>query len=63
MKTQTATELGKQIADTILVGKPEKAYDLLKPVLAERTPFRLLDRIGKPFGLLGLSTVDSFWGE
>ena len=62
MKAKEAADLGKQIADIVLVGKPGKAYDLLKPVLAERTPFRLLDRIGKPIGW-GLKTLGKYYPD
>ena len=47
MKAQEATELGGRVAALVQDGQIRPAYDLLAPVLAERTPFRLLDRIGK----------------
>jgi hypothetical protein len=50
MKTKEARELGKRIAGLIQAGQPDNAYALLAPVLAERTPFRLLDRIGEAVG-------------
>ncbi len=50
MKAREADELGKQIATLVQTGQPDKAYALLAPVLAERTPFRLLGRIGGAVG-------------
>lgn len=37
-----------------------QAYALLAPVLAERTPFRLLDRIGEAVGTAPLEAVNAF---
>ncbi len=50
MKAKEADELGKQIAALVQSRQPDKAYALLAPVLAERTPFRLLGRIGGAVG-------------
>ena len=50
MKAQEAKELGKRIAALVQGGQIAQAYTLLAPVLAERTPFRLLDRIGEAVG-------------
>jgi len=50
MKAREATELGERIGALVQAGQIRQAYDLLAPVLAERTPFRLLDRIGEPVG-------------
>jgi hypothetical protein len=47
MKARDATDLGERIAALVQVGQIRQAYDLLAPVLAERTPFRLLGRIGE----------------
>jgi len=60
MKTKQARELGAHIAELIQAGKGEKAYGLLKPVLAGRTPFRLLEYIGTAVGTATIKTVDSF---
>jgi hypothetical protein len=60
MMTQQARELGAHIAQLIQAGKGEKAYDLLKPVLAERTPFRLLEHIGIAIGTAPIKVVDPF---
>jgi len=50
MKAREATELGERIAALVQAGQIAQAHDLLAPVLAERTPFRLLGRIGKAVG-------------
>ena len=50
MKTREARELGERIAGLVQAGQLTQAYALLAPVLAERTPFRLLDRIGEAVG-------------
>lgn len=60
MKTQEARELGTRIAVTVQAGQPEDAYALLAPVLAERTPFRLLGRIGEAVGAGPLPEVNAF---
>jgi len=60
MKTKEARELGKRIAALVQAGQPDKAYALLVPVLAERTPFRLLDRIGEAVGAEPLDATKAF---
>jgi 3-methyladenine DNA glycosylase AlkD len=50
MKTKEARELGKRIAGLVQAGQVEQAYALLSPVLAKRTPFAMLRRIGEPVG-------------
>jgi 3-methyladenine DNA glycosylase AlkD len=60
MKTKEARELGERIAALVQNGQPDEAYDLLAPVLAERTPFRLLDRIGEAVGAGPLEAVNAF---
>jgi hypothetical protein len=50
VKTREARELGERIAGLVQAGQLAQAYALLAPVLAERTPFRLLDRIGEAVG-------------
>jgi hypothetical protein len=59
MKAQEARELGRRIAVCVQTGEIEGAYDLLAPVLAERTPFRLLGLIGEAVGHgpIGLANV------
>ena len=60
MKTKEARELGKRIAALVQAGQPDEAYALLSPVLAERTPFRLLDRIGEAVGVGPLEAANDF---
>jgi hypothetical protein len=50
MKAREATELGERVAALVQAGQIRQAYALLAPVLAERTPFRLLGRIGEAIG-------------
>ena len=50
MKAKEARELGERIAALVQAGQIAQAYALLAPVLAKRTPFRLLDRIGEVVG-------------
>jgi 3-methyladenine DNA glycosylase AlkD len=52
--------LGKHIATHIGAGEIEKAYELLAPVLAKRTPFAKLDLIGETIGSGDLDSVNTF---
>ncbi len=60
MKTKQARESGKRIAERVHAGEIESAYALLAPVLAERTPFRLLGLIGEAIGAGPSEPVDAF---
>jgi hypothetical protein len=60
MKAREADRLGAEVAACVEDGRPEDAYALLVPVLAERTPFRLLDRIGRAVGAGPLPETNSF---
>jgi len=60
MKTKEARKLGEQIAAHVRAGQPEEAYTLLAPVLAGRTPFRLLELIGEPVGAGPLEEANVF---
>ena len=60
MKAREAAELGERLASAIRAGRPDEAYGLLTPVLAQRTPFRLLDRIGEAIGSGPLPPVNDF---
>jgi 3-methyladenine DNA glycosylase AlkD len=60
MKIQDARELGDQLADLVSFQRYEEACDLLSPLLAERTPFRLLDAIGGRLGIGPLDVVNVF---
>jgi len=50
MKAQEARELGERVAELVQTGHITQAYGLLAPVLSERTPFPLLERIGAAVG-------------
>jgi 3-methyladenine DNA glycosylase AlkD len=60
MKAREARELGKQIATIVQSGQVDEAYALLAPVLAERTPFRILDHIGEAVGTGSMALVNDF---
>jgi 3-methyladenine DNA glycosylase AlkD len=60
MNAREADELGKRIGALVQRKQPAPAYALLAPVLGERTPFRLLDRIGVAIGAGPLPTVNAF---
>ena len=60
MKTKEARELGKRLAVLVQAGQVTQADALLAPVLAERTPFHLLDRIGEAIGAGPLEAVNVF---
>jgi len=55
MKAQEAREFGAQIGNLVLAGKIHESYCSLAPVLGERTPFRILDQIGK--GIRSLNRI------
>ena len=58
MYAREADELGARIAALVEGEQTDRAYELLAPVLGKRTPFRLLDRIGKAVGEAPTSHVD-----
>jgi 3-methyladenine DNA glycosylase AlkD len=60
VRAQEARDLGERIAALVQRGQVSQAYALLSPVLAERTPFDTLRRIGAPVGRLQLNQVDPF---
>ena len=60
MNTQEARDLAKRIAGLANAGRIAEGYGLLAPVLARRTPFRLLDRIGEAVGVGPLEETNSF---
>ncbi|MBE9507679.1 MAG: DNA alkylation repair protein [Chloroflexi bacterium] len=60
MKAQEARELGGRVAAFVQAGQIDQAYRLLAPVLAERTPFRLLDLIGEAVGAESLEEAGAF---
>lgn len=50
MKTKEAMKLGGQILESVLADQFEAGYAHLAPVLAKKTPFPMLERIGKTIG-------------
>lgn len=50
MNTREADALGNSIADSLAAGNVAAAHAALQPVLEQRTPFRLLDRIAAAVG-------------
>jgi hypothetical protein len=60
MNAREATALGEHIARLVRASDTQGAYNLLAPVLAERTPFRYLDRIGAIIGAEPLGEVNPF---
>jgi 3-methyladenine DNA glycosylase AlkD len=60
MNTREATELGKRVTTLVQAGRVRQAYSLLAPVLAERTPFPSLGRIGAAVGTCPLEPVNAF---
>jgi hypothetical protein len=60
MNAKDADDLGAGVAALVHEGRPEQGHALLAPVLAERTPFRLLDRIGKAVGTGPLAETNIF---
>ena len=62
MNKREAGELGARIAPLVEIGQIEQAYDLLSPVLAQRTPFPALGRIGETIGAGPLEPVNAFLG-
>jgi len=63
MKTKEARNLGKRVAKFVNNNQFSEAHSLLSPVLASRTPFRLLDLIGEAIGDGPLSVVNAFLQE
>jgi hypothetical protein len=60
MRAGEARELGERVAALVQRGQPSEAYALLAPVLAERTRFSMLGRIGEAIGAGPLDPVNSF---
>jgi 3-methyladenine DNA glycosylase AlkD len=60
VKTKDARGLGERIAALVGDGRIVEAYDLLSPVLAERTSFDMLRRIGEPVGACSQKQIDAF---
>ncbi len=60
MNLQTAIKTGEKIVSQLEAGDVESAFAVLAPLLAERTPFRFLDRIGSTVGTCELEIVAAF---
>lgn len=63
MKARAARELGERAATLVQSGQLDEAHALLFPVLAERTPFPALGRIGETVGAGPLEAVNAFLGH
>jgi hypothetical protein len=50
MNSREANALGKRLADKLATGDVAGAYSTLKPILEQRTPFRLLDHMAVAAG-------------
>ena len=55
-----AATLGTEVAECLRMGRPAMAYTLVEPVLAQRTPFPVLERIGQAVGAVPAPLVDPF---
>jgi hypothetical protein len=60
MKSQDAEALGYQLAVLVYRKRSDQAYAKLAPILAERTKFPLLERIGDPIGAGPLDLTNAF---
>jgi 3-methyladenine DNA glycosylase AlkD len=60
MRAAEARALGERIIELVQTDRPGEAYALLAPVLAERTPFAMLGRIGEAVGIGPLDPVNGF---
>lgn len=60
MKAKEATDLGLRLAAYVRDDQLARAYELLRPVLRERTPFPTLRRIAGPVGSEPLALANAF---
>ena len=60
MNMKEADRLGERLAPLIQAEQHDDAYQLLAPILAERTPFRYLERIGETFGAGPIQPTNAF---
>jgi 3-methyladenine DNA glycosylase AlkD len=60
MKAQEADTLGGSIATLLKEGQPNQAFARLDPILAKRTSFAMLRRIGAKIGQNSLEQADPF---
>jgi hypothetical protein len=63
INAREADELGQRLATLLRAKHTAQAYMLLAPVLAQRTPFALLDRVGRAVGVESLPAVNAFLEE
>jgi 3-methyladenine DNA glycosylase AlkD len=60
MRAREATKLGEEMFTLVEAQRLKQAYTLLAPVLARRTPFPILGRIGAAVGAGRLAAVNLF---
>ena len=60
MNAKTADQLGNELKRLVQLGQVHDAVALLEPVLAERTPFRYLDRVGNAIDVADPMYLDRF---
>lgn len=60
MKAKEATQLGNRLASLVHNRQMDAALEQLFPVLAERTRFPMLERIGSPVGSGPIETANAF---
>ncbi len=63
MNLREAGELGEGVLALVEVGKVGEALQGLEPVLGQRTPFRLLDVIGRKLGAGAIPAVNGLLGR
>lgn len=60
LKFADAVHIGENITHKLLDGDLNAAYDLLKCILTQKIPFRILERIGQTFGVMDIEIVNPF---
>jgi 3-methyladenine DNA glycosylase AlkD len=63
VNTGDARKLGEQIGYRIKSDQFDSAYDLLAPILRQKTPFPILERIGAKIGSESLGPVNLFLNQ
>jgi len=58
--TKQAKELGTRIAERLEQGDAESGYEMLEPLLHQRIPFAMLDRVAREFGQAAFGELDAF---
>ena len=61
--TAQARQLGIEIVQYVSQGQFAKAILCLDPILQERTPFKKLEEIGKPLGLIPLKCSQPLFNQ